>query len=265
MTLPRPILLSKTLRIAINRGSFLVGFLLLSSVFEQPKSDAGLLGGLKDLTNIASENKFTVKFEIAASDASDPKIVGFDLDYVELDIVGSKVNSTSLGPTSSGATYSYSRVDFTPTGNFANWDEDAVTQNFDALLDFESRVVFEPFGIPGASPYHMVNGSPFVFGIFTFDYSGLNIGDEVRLDIQGVLPPGETVYTNAGVVSNAPSGGTQEVNFEYGTLGDSFVVFTVPSSGGSTVIPEPGSALIFLSLTGLSLATLRRRRTHWDA
>lgn len=264
MFFQRPTLLSTNIPISSRVGRFATVLCLLCCGFEHSNCDAGLMGGLTNLTNLASEQKFTVDFEIAAFDGPNFNTIGSKLDYVELDIVGSKVNSTPLGATSLGATYPYSRVDFSPTGVFSSWDEDADTQNFDTLTDFESRVVFEGFGPPGAMPYEMPNTAPFVFGTFTFDYSGLNVGDVIRLDIRGNLPPGQTIYTTSGVVSSATSGATQAVNFHFGTLGESFVEFTVTSGGGGTVIPEPGSGLIFLSLAGMTLATFHRHRTQRD-
>ena len=230
---------------------------------------AGLLGGLKNVRDLAPESKFEVDFFIAANSGGDVNTIGLDLELVEFDIINSKVNSgflSSVVPLA-GQVNPNSRVSFLPSVPFASWFDGSDIQRFGNTSGTSpSRAVFDAY-VGGTSGVNLPDATEFLFGTFTVDYSGLGleVGDSVTLDVSGVddtNDPDGLLKTTAASVFPV-MGDAKLINFEFGLIGESMITFTLTSSGGGGgVIPEPGSGLIFLGLAGLSWTTRRRRRSR---
>ncbi|QDV47330.1 hypothetical protein Enr13x_72390 [Stieleria neptunia] len=236
---------------------------------DRPHCQAGVLGGLRNIRQLAGEDKFEVDFFIAA-DSSGLNTVGLDLDLVELDIFNSTVNSTALAGVAplAGDPNAYSRVTLGLTAPFDAWLDGSDQQRFGPVTRSDpARAVWSAFDT-GSPRYPMTNSAPFQFGTFTFDYSGLGlgIGDSITLDITGKVDPNDNSLRTSSAAVFPIGGDSKVLNFEFGTVGESSLTFTLTSGSGGGgggsggVVPEPGSGLTLLGLVGLSWTTLRRRK-----
>ncbi|WP_419580723.1 hypothetical protein [Stieleria magnilauensis] len=214
--------------------------------------------------NDSTLKRLTAEFWIKAQyDPTGGTFVGpKDLDFVELDIVKTKFNSTFLVDDDSNP-LSYKKVKLDPVDHFVDW-RDATPmdyQQFGFNDTFPSRALLEGYGPLNATAFEMQDNVKFQFGILTFDYSGLtiNTGDTFTLDITGDLEASGLYTTNAVVSDPGDPGGTVPINFEFDAgLGPSVQSYTFGATQ-KPVIPEPGSGAIFLGLACLTLTSFRRR------
>lgn len=205
---------------------------------------AGLIGGLGPVRELAN-NTFEVDFFVAAM----ADIVGDQLDFINLDVVNTSVNSVPVTD--------FDRVEFSAVGEFAPWQG---TEQFGQTVGFESVVSLDAF-TPGATSVTFNDTTPTQVGTFLFDYSGLGlgVGDQVTLDISGAND-GTLTRTTSGAVFDTMTLISELQDFDFSTsLGPDSRTFTIMNGGGGGVIPEPNAIMLVL-LSGATLSLRRSRR-----
>jgi hypothetical protein len=186
---------------------------------------------------------------------------GLNLDYIDFDLRETVIDGAKINPAD------YARVDFLPQGGFTQWFDG--TQFGDPLLTNAYLISIDGFFNPSASPKALIDGERFQVGTFRFDYSGLGLqaGDAITLDLTSPDPGVGNLRNTAAAVSESPGTlfATDLINFDFGAGNQGGrVTYQVPSSGGpdppKPVVPEPGSGLIFLATSLLTVVALRRRK-----
>jgi hypothetical protein len=202
--------------------------------------DAAIIAYLSESRAISGE-----KFESDLLMAGTSDGIGDIVEFIDLDVIKSTVNSSQLTD--------FTKIRFDASPRFAPWQDG---QQFGSTPGFESRISLESFGPVGATPYPIVDTNPFQIGTITFDYSGigLQVGDSITLDLLGV-DDGTGIQTTSVAIRPAGSLLTTLVNPDFtSSAGSERNTFTIP-----TAIPEPGLSA-FLSFTFAMFFAGRRSR-----
>ncbi|MDM4014100.1 hypothetical protein [Roseiconus lacunae] len=222
-------------QLAIRNPTAILFLFLCSTAIEERRCDADVIAYLSE-TRSTGPGYFQADLHFQAT----ADLIGDDIEYIELDISGSHIDSVPLT--------NFSMVEFEAAMPFDVWRQIP----FGQTPGSESRMVIEPFSPPGTDVFSIQDTQPLTIGTFTFDYGALNLpsSSTITLDIFGTDEDKPTRTTVVGLRSGTDS---SLIDLTYSSpLGGSSTTFV-------TAIPEPSLLAAVVSIA--TAVSLRRRRS----